>query len=569
LSSLGAKPKDKAGPTIDDSSITDAQDVVRRTIAVFIAGTAAMLRAGQGLGQAMVRGFQTGASGMAAVGVAAGVAAALGAARASGAMYAAGSNLGAALASGIGSQVGRAAAAAVALAVAAVLAARRVLQISSPSKVFLNIGRDIGRGFIQGIKDSEGDMASALTEAIDNAITKANETARSRRAEVGVALFDIMTPAAIAGGTSQLEVQQLTAAINQAIGSFTQALQDAAAGTFGEGAGGVFAGWFGAASAEFDFINALRDVAAQYREAVEQQKEIAEFDKKKAELDAKLASGSISKAEYDRQLKELGERPTSLTFDQRSLLATGPGGLNPASVAGQANIQALQTALETIRSYGQAMIEAGVPVGDVVAKVREYVATIVEEAAARGLNVAAVRDLVDMLGLSNADLAAFQEQLLSLNIADLAGSANVQNINEQLQAIRDYARELLAAGTKPDAVAAAVRRLRNQLVAAAREFGFNAAQLAQLVEAAGLSDSALRDFIAQLRDFEDEARNANQAAQQAARDAAAAGNATDTPGALPRPFIENLYVTTPYGDPEAIGLAVLNQAAYDGLTSGS
>jgi hypothetical protein len=145
----------------------------------------------------------------------------------------------------------------------------------------------------------------------------------------------------------------------------------------------------------------------------------------------------------------------------------------------------------------------------------------------------------------------------------------VQNINEQLQAIRDYARELLAAGTKPDAVAAAVRRLRNQLVAAAREFGFNAAQLAQLVEAAGLSDSALRDFIAQLRDFEDEARNANQAAQQAARDAAAAGNATDTPGALPRPFIENLYVTTPYGDPEAIGLAVLNQAAYDGLTSGS
>ena len=68
-------------------------------------------------------------------------------------------------------------------------------------------------------------------------------------------------------------------------------------------------------------------------------------------------------------------------------------------------------------------------------------------------------------------------------------------INEQLAAIRDYGSTLLTAGESTDSVVAKLKQLRNNLVDQAKAFGFNATSIDALVKAAGLSDTALADFI--------------------------------------------------------------------------
>lgn len=498
----------------------------------------------------------------------------LAAASQTGPMYSVGANIGDSLARGMASQIGRAANVAALLAQAAVNAARSRLQISSPSKVFVSIGREIGRGFIAGIKEMEGDMEAALTQAIDNAITKAS--AATRRAQVASTIFDVSAPSVLPGGTSNLEITRQLAQLNQSLLEFGSSLRDSAASALGASGGELFGAKVGALGARLEFANAIRDVRNQYTEAVAQQNALRDYDKKRYDLWVALTKKQITADQWREAIEKLGDRPVSLTHEQLNRLASGPTSLNAGTTAGQENIAAIQQAVDTIRSFGQAAIEAGTPIATVVAQMRKFVDGIVAEAAARGLNTKVVLDFIDQLGLSSADLAEYQRQLLSLDIRSLAGSANIQQIQEQLQGIRDYAAALLESGRTPTQVADAVRTLRNQLIRAATAFGFNATQLQNLVNTAGLSEAQLVDLIKQMAAFEQAAKGADKAA----KDAAAAAEAKrkkeeeeanqpepapkpEDPGFVPRPTSVVVNLTTPYGDPEAIGLGVLNAIAME------
>ena len=77
---------------------------------------------------------------------------------------------------------------------------------------------------------------------------------------------------------------------------------------------------------------------------------------------------------------------------------------------------------------------------------------------------------------------------------------------------------------------------------------------------AGLSNTALAEFIKQLNDY-----------TAAVKDASAATGAAGLNGqGVARPIAEqHIHITTPTGDPEAVALATANRLAYDPLTSWS
>jgi tape measure domain-containing protein len=455
-------------------------------------------------------------------------------------MLSVGASIAQGMASGIRSQVQNVANAAAAIAHAAILAARSVLQSSSPSKVFQNIGQDIGKGFILGIKDTEGDMAAALDQAINTAMDRAQNTAKQRSADVAQTIFDALSPTYLPGGTSITDITSSLAGINQQILGFGASL--------GSGAGGAFG-----SATPIALVEATAAIQSMAREFIDQVRGRAE-----ERLEARRAQAA-------------GE---ALTRRQRELIGNLQN-LDPATIIGAENRSDLAAALGTIRSFGEAALEAGQSVDTVIAQMLRYRDELIAQARAAGFSQQELADLVKDYGLSVSALAEYKATLLSLNITTAAGSANIAKINEQLLAIRGYASELLNAGASADQVAAAVRKLRDQLIRQATAFGFNAAQIAALIETAGLSDTALAAFIAQMRKFQEEAAGATDAAKKAAEEAArrkaeeeaaARGESTPTSG-IPQPLVGTIEVNLPYGDPEAVALAVANRVAYDAVTS--
>jgi tape measure domain-containing protein len=160
--------------------------------------------AGAALSAAFARGIQAG------TGFALGAARALGAAassavRVSGnAAFEAGVNLGDALARGIRAGGARAIAAARAVANAVTAATRSALQISSPSRVFYEIGIEAGRGFAEGMRDSEGSMVSAAQEAVQRAVEAAQTAAGTPRGNLIAGIFEASQIATGRAGAASL-----------------------------------------------------------------------------------------------------------------------------------------------------------------------------------------------------------------------------------------------------------------------------------------------------------------------------------------------------------------------------
>jgi tape measure domain-containing protein len=649
-------------------------------------------------------------------------------------MYAIGANAGNALARGFVSQVRAAAAAAAAVAIAVVQTTRNVLQISSPSKVFVNIGKQVGQGFIQGIKDTEGDIAEAMTRALSGAMEQAVRATKGavERAQAAGGIFEMLAPSVLPGGTTRADVE--LARLNQivSVGGFRSDLQEGAAARFAEttqraladaatemrdavydlrsalrdtasaAVGNLGSSALFEARAAVDYIGAnlaqhVIDIRQQYREAQDARQALIDYDNdlrqigidyrsgalgqaayreqlrdlqldyKAGRLDAEaynervkalnkeLSSGVLNFEAYERALDELGERPAAVTYEQQQILRSGPTTLNARFAGGQENIAAVSDLFSQIASWGQAAIEAGANVGRTIDQMERFrdsltrqlqsygfnraeilrlvqalgladgqlaalertlttlntkteagqanreaiIASfesirawgeeairtgqsaarvtdemerqrnaLVAELRTRGFNVEAIRNIIRQLGLTNVALNQFQRDLVTLNTATVAGAQNRIALLEQFQGVRDFAQEMIDAGIPIANVLTNVRTLRDQIINQAVAFGFNRAQVQSLVEMLGLSNSQLADFIKQLNNFTNEAKNAEQVAAEAAAEAkkrqedAAAGKIVGSES-IPRARINELHIHVPTGDPEAVALVVGNRLAYE------
>jgi len=300
------------------------------------------------------------------------------------------------------------------------------------------------------------------------------------------------------------------------------------------------------------------------KEARAAQAAITEFNR----IAAKSANRrtEAEKAIYDRG------RPAALTLQQRNILASSAASLSPASILGQANLSTLTSALDTIREYGQTALAAGTPLNSVIANMKLYRQSLIAQARAAGLNATQVQALIHQFGLSDAALTSFRNNMISLNAGTIQGAENIQRFIEAASGIRDYASELLGAGVAPATVIAQIESLRNSLVNQATAMGFNRTEVNKLIDELGLSDTALTEFINQLNEFNKAAADATQVSKEA-REEAARKKAEEEAGKDPtnlavfQPGVRDVHVHLPFGNPEAVGMAVANRLAYDSLTS--
>lgn len=536
-------------------------------------------------------------------------------------MYNLGVNAGASFARGIGSQIAAAAQAAAAIAQAAINTAQAVLSIGSPSKVFANIGRDVGRGFIKGLTDSEGDMTEALATALENAIDRAIERAARKvnSAAVRGRVFDILAPSLLPGGTTDAARLADTLAQRANIAGFRGGLtQSASSALGGLGNQELYQARIDVSTIRSTFAESLRGIVETFNEAKGAQSAIATYDSNLATLNAEFKNGTLGWREYNEQvaamklqvktgelsteayadrlkilnnqlklgvlnteaynaaLSDLGQRPAALTVEQQQILASGTRSLDPNVAAGQANREAIQSALESIRSWGQEALAAGQSLPKVLVQMREYRNQLISQLKSLGFNTTQIQQMVAAMGLSNEALAKFRAEMTSLNQATPEGAANAANLLDQFVSIREFGQRMLESGVPIANVIAQMKAFRNQIVAQAVAFGFNRKQIDALIKTVGLDNAALKDFIDQLARFEQEARNAEEAAKAAADAAAkkkAAEDAADKekkdPANAPvaQPGVRDVHVHLPFGDPEAVALGVANRLAYDAVTA--
>ncbi|MCD6056571.1 MAG: phage tail tape measure protein family [Thermomicrobiales bacterium] len=174
-------------------AVAAARAIAASSVAAAASASAAAAAAGRAFASAYAAGIRGGSG--AAIGAARALGAAASAAvrTSTGQAQSAGAALGAGLAAGIRASTGAAVGAARSMAAQVAAASRSALQIASPSRVFMDIGREIGRGLAQGIADSEGDITSAARSAVD-AVVKASSTRAEQIASASSSLFDLLQP---------------------------------------------------------------------------------------------------------------------------------------------------------------------------------------------------------------------------------------------------------------------------------------------------------------------------------------------------------------------------------------
>ena len=484
-----------------------------------------------------------------------------------------GQNAGRALARGLNSQVAAAAQAAVAVAQAVISSARGALQISSPSKVFYDIGKQVGAGFIQGIKDAEGDMAEALGSGLEHAIEVARRRAAVaiERAEAGQGIFDLLQPSILPGGTTNVALQEQRRSLTEVVrGGFQEALRGITTDAFGAGDRSALFGQYRDLQLLYsDLRFGLADIVSEYDEAARHQAEINKYNAEVARVGAKQAQ------------ENLGARPGALTTRERTVLQQGRNTIASNTLLGAQRQDLIAGQLDQIREFGQTLLENGYSAAYVTQQMQKLTGSLRYSASRLGFSTAAFDQLANAAGLSASALARFRAEIVSLNQNTLAGAQNAQLLTEQFQAVRDYASELLGAGYTAAQVAAQVRTYRDQLVNQAVAFGFNRTQVNALVNSLGLSNSALANFIRQMQAFDAQAKAAAATAKKAAEEAARReaeekrkeaereaeqGRQDSREGNLPLPRIQELHVHVPSGDPEAVALVTANRLAYEDLT---
>lgn len=160
--------------------------------------------------------------------------------------------------------------------------------------------------------------------------------------------------------------------------------------------------------------------------------------------------------------------------------------------------------------------------------------------------------------LTAADRQVYGTNVFSLDASTTFGASNVSAISGVLDNIASFADDLIRQGTPLETVAATIHNQVEDFVKLATNLGFSEDQIRALVDALGLSDAAVQDFIKSSTDLTTSLQNPPTPKEEEKK---AEDPAVAPLGNLPRTITN--YIVVPYGDPNAIALTVSNQQAYD------
>ena len=233
------------------------------------------------------------------------------------------------------------------LAKEAVRVAKYNLKISSPSRVFMDIGVNVGLGFAQGIEDAEGDVVSAMESAISKAVDAAKQgidSAKATMSTLGAGLW-----AALTGSDAALNS---TSSLSSARAAVTNAFQS------------VLTSWDSTVGMVF---------SAGAKEA-----------------DQRTAADNVILNEND----------------QGKLWS-----IDPASVLGSANLSMITNAMDAIADYGEVLLAQGMSATDVASEMTKQTNELIWMLGGLGFSADELFALADSLGLSADALAAFIAQV--------------------------------------------------------------------------------------------------------------------------------------------------------------
>jgi hypothetical protein len=429
------------------NNVTASAGLLRSAIAAAVNASITVVAgaagAFQAAGVALMARFATGISGgtKAAVGAAAaaGNAASSAVRTSSDAAYSAGLNVSLGLARGIAAGAGAAIAQARAMAAAVAAAARSALAIKSPSQVFYDIGTNIGLGLANGLADAENDVADAVEKAMQAAIRMAEDQYRNF--------------SAIAAATASL---------------------------FNNLGSGGFNG--SSASGNLSAFAGVGQLGGELRQFLDEQ--------------ARELFSAVS---------AVGEG-TSNFLQQRinhefAVAGVGFQSFDPSTIFGSENARQFLAGGQQIREYAAQLLHSGEAVGAVVSQIQSLRDAMTGAAAEVGASQDELHRLVEALGLTDAQLGSFINQVNALTTA-AATPVTPPKSQAQQQAEDEASRQ----------------------AERAREDAERAVYEAQI-----------------------------EALKEQLRIAGAGGT------------VREVHVHVPYGDPEAVGLGVANRLAYDAL----
>ena len=225
-------------------------------------------------------------------------------------------------------------------------ATRTAFGIRSPSKVFADLGSNVGQALADGLAKEGASVSSAASGAVQTAIDAAMATADKGKAGLRQAISGIFGSLT---GSNAINIGGGTAGgINSAVGGITQALQG-------------------------------------FRSS---------FDSSQQQV------SDVRNNPF----------PGTLTAAQRAIAGSSVTSLNATDVIGQGNLSSLTSAFDAIATLGDTLLAQGTPVAQVTTQLGLYVDQLNALAASLGFNQTEVATLADSLGLSSGALADFANQ---------------------------------------------------------------------------------------------------------------------------------------------------------------
>ena len=203
--------------------------------------------------------------------------------------------------------------------------------------------------------------------------------------------------------------------------------------------------------------------------------------------------------------------------------------------------------LGNARTFGGAAAE--IAAGAVTTSIRAIADTVVTNAGqlwAAGMKPLEEKTLSDRLLL--------QESFVSLRLGDEFGVANRTAIQRAVDAVQEVGRALLEQGHSAETAAQRMLEYRAAIIQMSLQAGLAGSEVDALLNSLGLSVGNLSQFI-------NEANRLRSVVSEAER------RGTVPPTALPEPTVQPVQqffdttINLPFGDPEAVALAVVNRQA--------
>jgi len=382
-------------------------------------------------------------------------------------------------------------AAARAMALKVQKAAKLGFKISSPSKVFAQMGRFIGEGLAEGITDSTTLATDAVTRLI-NRVVEAGRAAGSGAADalrgVGSTIFDGMV-----GSGAELNTG---ASLLDARGAITTAL-DGLRESLSSG---------GSTSLNINDALGVQNIQ-QLTSAFDT---IADFGR--VMLAQGVDAATVS-TELQKQVAVLVQLATSLGFDQQgvedmaaSLGLSGEalGAFVEAAAKAAADLATIAAQVAQIdlfnQSFGSGAVGPGLggALNTAISGVTNAGQQFLTDWETQ-INTVFQIGAMDPTKLTASQKVIWDEivagQVFGFDPTTVLGAGNLQSITGGFDAIAKMGEAMLAGGADAASVAAAIQKATDDLAAKAAGLGFDSAAVAGVAASLGLSPGAIGDFV--------------------------------------------------------------------------